>query len=193
MSKMGIQVVPALTVFQTLPEPTATYQVLGCIGCAYSDLGFHQKGIPIIEKAIEIDATNAQAFAALGAAKIVNLDIESGVADLEHAIDLSPVNAGSALWKTVLSIGQAVLGKYDVALEMAQQACKDDPIYYPGYIAMALVLTLQGRKEEAQIAMEEAQRILPDLDRTKVGNFMGAWAEQSLTEAGIEIPDSESE
>ena len=58
---------------------------------------------------------------------------------------------------------------------------------------MALVLTLQGRKEEAQIAMEEAQRILPDLDRTKVGNFMGAWAEQSLTEAGIEIPDSESE
>lgn len=103
------------------------------------------------------------------------------------------MNAASALWKTVLSIGQAVLGKYDVALEMAQQACKDDPIYYPGYIAMALVLTLQGRKEEAQIAMEEAQRILPDLDRTKVGNFMGAWAEQSLTEAGIEIPDSESE
>jgi tetratricopeptide (TPR) repeat protein len=90
------------------------------------------------------------------------------VADLEHAIDLSPVNAASALWKTVLSIGQAVLGKYDVALEMAQQACKDDPIYNPGYIAMALVLTLQGRKEEAQIAMEEAQRILPDLDRTKV-------------------------
>ena len=168
-------------------------EVLGCIGCAYSDLGFHQKGIPIIEKAIEIDATNAQAFAALGAAKIVNLDIESGVADLEHAIDLSPVNAGSALWKTVLSIGQAVLGKYDVALEMAQQACKDDPVYYPGYIAMALVLVKQDRKDEAQIAMNEAQRILPDLDRTKVGNFMGAWAEQALTEAGIEIRDSESE
>ncbi|GAG95947.1 unnamed protein product, partial [marine sediment metagenome] len=45
-------------------------EVLGCVGCAYSELGFHQKGIPIIEKAIEIDATNAQAFAALGAAKI---------------------------------------------------------------------------------------------------------------------------
>ena len=168
-------------------------EVLGCVGCAYSELGFHQKGIPIIEKAIEIDATNAQAFAALGAAKIVTLDIENGVKDLEHAIKLSPVNAGSAIWKATLSIGQAVLGNLAAALEMAQQACKDDPRYYPGFIAMALVLTLQDRKEEAQIAMDEAQRILPDLDRTKVRNFLSVWVEQTLTEAGIEIPDSESE
>jgi TolB-like protein len=167
-------------------------EVLGCVGCAYSDLGFHQKGIPIIEKAIEIDATNAQAFAALGAAKIVTFDIESGVTDLEHAIKLSPVSAGSALWKTVLSIGQAVLGNHTAALEMAQQACKDDPRYYAGFIAMALVLVLQDRKDEAQSAMDEAQRILPDLDRAKVRNFMSDWVEQTLTEAGIEIPDSES-
>ena len=168
-------------------------EVLGCVGCAYSELGFHQKGIPIIEKAIEIDATNAQAYAALGAAKIVTLDIESGVADLEHAIKLSPVNAGSAIWKSTLSIGQAVLGNHTAALETAQQACKDDPRYYPVFIAMALALVQQDRKDEAQSAMDEAQRILPDLDRTKVRNFLSAWVEQTLTEAGIEIPESESE
>ena len=162
-------------------------EVLGCVGCAYSDLGLHQKGIPIIEKAIEIDATNAQAFAALGAAKIVTLDLQNGVNDLEHAIKLSPVNAGSAVWKAVLSIGQSVLGDLVAALEMARQACKDDPRYYPGYIAMALVLGLQGSKEEAQVAMDEAQRILPELDRTKVREFLGAWVEQTLVESGIDI------
>lgn len=167
-------------------------EVLGCVGCAYSDIGFHEKGIPIIEKAIEIDATNAQAFAALGAAKIVTLDIENGVADLEHAIKLSPVNAGSAIWRATLSLGQMLLGNHTAAYEMAQQACKDDPRYYPGFIAKALVLVREDRKDEAQSAMDEAQRILPDLDRAKIRNFMGAWAEQALTEAGIEIPDSES-
>ena len=167
-------------------------EVLGCVGCAYSDIGFHKKGIPIIQKAIEIDATNAQAFAALGASKIVTMDIESGVSDLEHAIKLSPVNAGSALWKTTLSIGQSILGNHAVAFETAQQACKDDPRFYPGYVAMALVLAQQNRKEEAQNAFNEALRIFPDLDRNKVRKFMGDWAEQALTESGVEIPDSES-
>jgi tetratricopeptide (TPR) repeat protein len=165
--------------------------VLGCVGCAFSDIGFHEKGIPIIEKAIEIDATNAQAFAALGAAKIVTLDIENGVKDLEHAIKLSPVNAGSALWKATLSIGQTVLGNHSAAYEMALQACKDDPRYYPAYIAMALAHVQQGRVAEAQKAMDEAQHILPDLDRTKVRNFLGAWAEQTLTEAGVKIPEQQ--
>ena len=32
MSKSGVQVVPAFTVFHTPPEPTATYQVLGSVG-----------------------------------------------------------------------------------------------------------------------------------------------------------------
>jgi len=168
-------------------------EVLGCVGCAYSDIGFHQKGIPMIEKAIELDATNAQAFAALGAAKIVTLDIEGGVKDLEHAIKLSPANVGSAMWKTALSLGQSALGNQTAALGMANQACKDDPRYYPAYVAKALVLVQQEQKDEARRAIDEAKRILPDLDRTKVRNFMGAWAERTLTEAGIEIPDSESQ
>lgn len=168
-------------------------EVLGCVGCAYSDIGFHEKGIPIIEKAIEMDATNAQAFAALGAAKIVTLDIENGVRDLEHAIKLSPENAGSALWKATLSIGHMVLGDQAAALELAQQACIDDPKYYPGFVAKALVLVQQNRKNEAQSAMDEARRIFPDLDRIKIRNFMGAWAEQTLIEAGIEISDTKSE
>src|SRR6056297_79635 len=33
-SKIGFQVVPELTVFQTPPEPTATYQTLGLSGCS---------------------------------------------------------------------------------------------------------------------------------------------------------------
>ena len=132
-----------------------------------------------------------QAYAALGAAKIVTLDIDNGVRDLERAIKLSPVNAGSAIWKATLSLGQMVLGNQTAAFEMAQQACKDDPKYYPGFIAKALVLAQQNRKAEAQVAIDEATRIFPELDRSKIRNFVGAWAEQMLTEAGIEIPDAE--
>lgn len=168
-------------------------EVLGCVGCVFSDLGLHQKGIPIIEKAIEIDATNAQAYAALGASKIVNLDVDNGVKDLELAIRLSPANAGSAIWKTVLSTGRAILGDKTGALEMARQACKDDPKYYPGFIALAVVLAQEGRKGEAQTAMDEARRILPDLNWTKIRDYMGAWSAQTLTQAGIEIRGQGSE
>jgi TolB-like protein len=41
-------------------EPNSS-EVLGYAGCAFSDLGYKQRGIPILEKAIDLDASNAQA------------------------------------------------------------------------------------------------------------------------------------
>ena len=43
--------------------------VLGFAGCALADLGQADRAMPILEKAIEQDPSNAQAWAALGAAE----------------------------------------------------------------------------------------------------------------------------
>ena len=46
LSKSGVQVVPAFTVFHTPPEPTATYQVLGFVGIDrdVGDAAGHERG-----------------------------------------------------------------------------------------------------------------------------------------------------
>lgn len=62
---------------QLQPDPS---EVLGHAGCAISDLGYRQRGIPLLEKAIELDASNAQARAAPGVALIVSGELERGIA-----------------------------------------------------------------------------------------------------------------
>jgi len=160
-------------------------EVLGYVGCAYSDLGMETKGVPIIEKAIELDQTNAQAFAALGAAKVINGDVDNGVTDLERAIELTPQYAGSAPWKVLLSVGYAKQSNFDAAIDMARKANKDDPKYYPGYIAMACAHIIQEDIDAAREAMAEARRVSPGLNAEKVQVFMGRQAVALLESAGV--------
>jgi len=160
-------------------------EVLGFVGCAFSDLGYSQRGMPIIEKAIELDPSNAQAFAALGAAQIVMGDLDSGIGQLEHAIELSPRDAGYAPWSTLLSLGFAMQGDNEKSLEWARSACKSDPRYFIARLAYARALAEAERVEEANAAIAEAKQLYPALNGQYVTDFMGDWTMKQLEQAGV--------
>jgi adenylate cyclase len=162
-------------------------EVLGFVGCAFSDLGYSQRGIPIIEKAIELDPGNAQAFAALGAAQIVSGDLDTGIAQLEHAIAISPQDASFAPWSTLLSFGLAMKGEHEKSLESARSACKSDPRYFPSQIAYARALAKAERPKEAQMALEDAKRQYPPLDREYITDFLGNWVNEEFDASGLQL------
>ncbi|MEM8497667.1 MAG: hypothetical protein AAF542_06560 [Pseudomonadota bacterium] len=160
-------------------------EVLGYVGCAYSDLGKQAMGLPILDKAIELDKANAQAYAALGAAKIVTHSVDEGVSDLEKAIDLLPINTGNAFWKTALASGYLLQGRLNDTLAMAQQAVKDDVSFYPAWVTRAITLALQGENEAAKDAFQQALDFHPGLDQEEVEGFAGRSSLQVLQAAGI--------
>ncbi|MCZ6830704.1 MAG: hypothetical protein O7F73_14180 [Gammaproteobacteria bacterium] len=172
---------------QALKLDSSSSEVLGYVGCAFSDLNYKQRGIPIIEQAIELDPSNAQAHAALGAAKIVTGDLEAGIADLSQAIKISPRDPGLAPWTTILSIGCAYSGRPDELRHWAEMACELDSRYFPGLIALAFSRVLDEQPKAAQNAIDNARELYPKLNQAYIERLMGSDVVRQFTEAGITI------
>ncbi len=132
--------------------------VLGHVGCAFADMGDYQRGIPLMKRAIEINPGNAQAWAALGAAKLRTRD-ESGVDDMRHGLRISPRDTRLAAWGALLAQGLLAYGRPEEAIEAAQNACiYDDKIYLPRVI-LAIAHCSQGDDNSAKTAWQDAKRI----------------------------------
>lgn len=165
-------------------EPDSS-EVLGYAGCAYSDLGYKQRGVPLLEKAIELDASNAQARAALGAALIVSGELEPGIAALSEAVRISPKDPGLAMWATILTLGAGYSGDMESAEEWAKLAYKSDPRFFPGLVARAWVQHALGQTGDAQTSLNEAGRLYPDFDANYAGGFLGETVVAQMQASGL--------
>ena len=172
---------------QAMAMAPESSEVLGYTGCALSDLGMHDRGIPILERAIDLNPSNSQAFAALGVAKIMSGDIDKGLAHLRHAMDISPFDPGLAPWSSMLSFTETFIGNTQEGLLAAQRACKADPRYFGGYLAMAIAQARLDHPEDAQRSLDEAKRLNPDLSNKSASQLIGEHAWEELGEAGITL------
>ncbi len=139
-------------------EPTKS-AVLGCAGCALADLGDTERALPLLERAIEENPNNAQAWAALGAAQLLRRQYEPAVESLRRGLRISPTDYRRSVWLTALARALVRIGKLDQALGAAQDACRADAKFYPAQILLAVVLTKLGKQAEAVKALAEARRI----------------------------------
>ena len=136
--------------------------VLGYVGCAFSDMGDFQRGIPLMQRAIEINPSNAQAWAALGAAKLKSGD-ESGVEEMQHGLRISPLDNRLAVWGAILARGLLSYSREDEAIAVAKDACiYDDIIFFPRAV-LAIAYSTVGNKKASLTAWQDAQRIRPQL------------------------------
>lgn len=172
---------------QAMAMAPESSEVLGYVGCALSDLGLHDRGIPILERAIDLNPSNSQAFAALGVAQIMSGDTEHGLEHLRHAMDISPFDPGLAPWSTMLSFTETFMGNTQDGLLAAQRACKADPRYFGGYLAMAIAQTRLDRPDDAQRSLDEAKRLNPDLSNKSASALIGEKAWEELGRAGITL------
>ena len=158
---------------QALALDSDSSEVLGFAGCALSDLGYTTRGIELLEKALERDPSNAQAWVALGAALLTNRQPELAIEKLEHGLRISPRDNRLAVWGGILALALGFVGRFDEAIEQARIACRrDDKLHNPRVVLTALLVNAD-RIEEAASALAEARRIRPQLSQREVRGIVG--------------------
>ena len=165
-------------------EPTKS-EVLGCAACALADLGDTERALPLLERAIEENPNNAQAWAALGAAQLLRRQYEQSVESLRRGLRISPTDYRRSVWLTALTGALVHIGKFDQALAAAQDACRADAKFYPAQILLAVVLTKLGKHAEAAKGLAEARRIRPRLAIEEIRRWAGPALEPLAASLGL--------
>jgi len=165
-------------------EPTKS-EVLGYAGCALADLGDTERALPLLERAIEENPNNAQAWAALGAAQLLRRQYEPAVESLRRGLRISPTDYRRSVWLTALARALMRTGKLDEALAAAQDACRADAKFYPAQILLAMVLTKLGKETEAVKALTEARRIRPRLAIGEIQLWAGPVLDRLAASLGL--------
>jgi adenylate cyclase len=149
-------------------------EVLGYAGCALAELGDVQRGTEILERAIENDPSNAQAWVALGTSLCFLETMDAtGLEKLRHGMRLSPRDHRLGFWGTFYALALARHGRLTEAHEEVRAACRRDPQFYVARIVLALTAAGLGSKEEAVVALREARRLRPRLSLDEIQLLMG--------------------
>jgi len=158
--------------------------VLGYVGCALADMGDHHRGIGMLRRAVELDPSNAQAWAALGAA-LLQTGSEEGIDHMRHGIRISPRDNRLAAWGALLARGLLNFDRVAEAIEVACNACRcDDKIFLPR-VVLAIAHWLAGDLEEARAALDDARRIRPRLGLDDISRFARPEEIAGLGKAGL--------
>ena len=167
---------------QALALDSDSSEVLGFAGCALSDLGHTTRGIELLEKALERDPSNAQAWVALGAALLTNRQPELAIEKLEHGLRISPRDNRLAVWGGIHALALGFVGRFDEAIEQARIACRrDDKLHNPRVVLTALLVNAD-RIEEAASALAEARRIRPQLSQREIRGIVGGRYAKAMQE-----------
>ena len=149
-------------------------EVLGYAGCALAELGDVQRGTEILERAIENDPSNAQAWVALGTSLCFLEKMDAtGLEKLRHGMRLSPRDHRLGFWGTFYALALARHGRLTEAHEEVRAACRHDPQFYVARIVLALTAAGLGSKEEAVVALREARRLRPRLSLNEIQLLVG--------------------
>jgi adenylate cyclase len=159
--------------------------VLGFAGCALCDLGELRRGIGILEQAIVNDASNAQAWVALGTALIRAGKARTGIQHLRHGMRISPLDNRASYWGTNLAYALFRLGDLEAAETEARLACRRDDRLYMARVVLGLIFARQGNLTDASAAIREAVRLRPDLCAEDMRGLVGRRGVEILRSAGL--------
>jgi len=157
--------------------------VLGYAGCALADVGELERGHELLDRAVELDPSNAQARIALGATQVRLRRFDLGIDNLRLGMRLSPRDFRLTFWGMILADALVRADRLDEALAEASSAARRDSRLYGARIVVAWVMAKRDRMEEARQALAEARRIRPRLSLDEIKRFFGSRAMAELTVA----------
>jgi len=147
--------------------------VLGYAGCSLADIGQPERALPILRQAVELNASNAQAWAALGSACMLAGQVEEGIGHLAHGMAISPLDSRLSFWGTLLAMGLLYLKRVDEAVAEAELACQRDPRCSYARVALAAIRLACGDGGGAARALGEATRLDPELSPLQIESVAG--------------------
>ncbi len=147
--------------------------VLGFAGCALADIGYPDRALPILRNAVEINPANAQAWASLGSACLLTGQLDEAIRHLRHGIDISPLDSRLSVWGALLALAHMQATDLDAALHEGELACQRDHRNYLPRVVVAGIHLLRDEPALALKALNEACRIMPDLQAAQVFPLLG--------------------
>ncbi len=169
---------------QALALDTQDSDVLGYAGCAFADLGDARRGVGLLERAIELDPSNAQAHTALGAVLLKTGKAE-GFEHLRYGMQISPRDNRLGVWGAVLARALLSFNRCEEAIAAARAACRyDDKTVLPR-IVLALACARVGALDEAAVALADARRIQPRLRLEECRYVAGVREIEELKRLGL--------
>jgi DNA-binding SARP family transcriptional activator/predicted Zn-dependent protease len=155
-------------------------EVLGYAACALADLGEPQRAEPLLERAVEENPGNPQAWAALGACRLMLARVEGGIESLRRGLRASPADYRRSVWLTLLAGALMRMKQSGEAIETARAACRSDSNFYPARLVLATAFLRAGRQAEARRALEEARRIRPSMQQQEAQTWVGRRGSREL-------------
>ncbi|MBV2093421.1 MAG: winged helix-turn-helix domain-containing protein [Candidatus Thiodiazotropha sp. (ex Codakia orbicularis)] len=156
--------------------------VLGYAGCALADLGNLARALPMLHNAIEVNRANAQAWAALGSAYLVDGDLDAAVRHLRHGIEISPLDSRLSIWGAFLALALLARDDIDGALQQGLLACRRDDRSYIPRIILAAIHLARNEPGPAGEMLQEALRIKPDLNSRQINALVGKRTGSALSQ-----------
>ncbi len=147
--------------------------VLGFAGCAIADIGYPDRALPILRNAVEINPANAQAWAALGSACLLNGQVDEAVRHLTHGIHISPLDSRLSVWGALLALA------FMQSKILRTPCCKANwpvsviTVSYIPRIVVAGIRLMRNERELARKALNDAYRIKPDLVPAQIFPLLG--------------------
>ena len=113
------------------------------------------------EAAIAINPSLAPAYAQLGHAKIRAGRAEEAFVPLQTATNLSPRDPLLNIWYFIICHAYTHLGRDDAAIEWCRRSVAIGP-FWISYVDLASAYAWTGRKDEAQAAVAELLKLMPN-------------------------------
>ena len=132
----------------------------------------------------------AQAWAALGAACLLQKRIDEAITHLRHGIRISPLDSRLSIWGALLAITLMLAKDIDGARQQGEWACQRDDRSYLPRVVLAAVNLVDNDRERALKALNDAYRIKPDLSSMQIEFLVGRTLGKSLLELKQSAPFS---
>lgn len=143
-------------------------EVLGYAGCALCDLGQHQRGVEVLQRALDLNPSNAQAHVAMGAALALSRQLAPGIEQMRYGMQISPRDRRLGLWSWLLGRFLLRAERVDEALAQARLSCRIDPRLHLSHLLCAAIFDRMGATTDAVAALSVARQCRHQLSPDEV-------------------------
>jgi predicted TPR repeat methyltransferase len=143
-------------ILDSSPRTSEAYNILGII---YQEQGMVDAAITVLNKAVELDGSNANAFFNLGSVLGQHGKHEQAASSLRKGLALAPRTAKA---RNNLGLALARLGKLDEAIHSLEKAAEMDPHYGEAWFNLGDAYYCRGQLQKAVDAFQHSIRLIPD-------------------------------
>jgi TolB-like protein/Tfp pilus assembly protein PilF len=146
----------------------------------------YDEAIAVLEHAIRINPSFAQAHFALGFTLIVSGHTSEGIPYLDRALELSPRDPHLSSFHATRALGHLALGELETGESFARKATRHPNAQHGPFLVLASLLGLMHRTEDALHAVEAVLERSPDYTLATARSEFFFCGDQRLTQRYLE-------